>query len=213
LAYNTHLALAKESGNEVYINLTKIQRGYECEKDRKRRILENKLKNLRKNNLDNKKNNNKTVGVQHIPDFVINKSSVNFSEDEMGLLNKGLNYVITPSSVQKEDIIIDVESSAKYLPQEQKEDLRRTTKKAIVEIEDNRSSFKEEYIVKQLQRKPVYYLKADKGNSVVIMDKNEYDQKVMEKLTNENYHELRKDPLTDSITSGKSVERMQIYFG
>lgn len=56
-----------------------------------------------------------------------------------------------------------------------------------------------EKILKELKSKPVYYLQADKGNKIVIMNTSDYGKVVMEKLENGNFHELRTNPLLDSI--------------
>lgn len=47
-------------------------------------------------------------------------------------------------------------------------------------------------IVKELKEKPVYYLKADKGNRVVIMDRDEYDKELLEKLGNREKYSLQR---------------------
>jgi hypothetical protein len=179
LTYNTHLKFAKESENDLYLNLAKINRAFDCEKDRKRKTLAKKLKNLiKKQGRPNSEPNSSRL--ENIPNFVVNKSSVNFGTAEMNLLNKGLNYAIHPYNIQKEEIVIDVEASARFLPIEKKEEIRRATI-----TEGTNPIFKdEEKILKSLSEKPVYYLKADKGNSIVIMDKTDYDNKFFEILSN-----------------------------
>jgi PHD/YefM family antitoxin component YafN of YafNO toxin-antitoxin module len=39
-------------------------------------------------------------------------------------------------------------------------------------------------IVKELKEKPVYYVKADKGNAVVIIDKEDYDTQMTDRTEN-----------------------------
>lgn len=89
---------------------------------------------------------------------------------------------------------------------EAKEEIRQELSKPIAyqtKIQKSANRRKSN-IVRELQKKPVYYLKADKGNAIVIMDKQHYDNLVMEKLTGGNYLELRNDSLLGSI---KRVEK------
>jgi hypothetical protein len=54
------------------------------------------------------------------PNFVINKSSQNFSSEELGLLNKGLKYKPKPKFPPTNDIIVSVETSIRNLNDEEK---------------------------------------------------------------------------------------------
>lgn len=74
-------------------------RAYECESDRKRTLLWKKFKQLirtREYSEDLAKKN-----VNEILNYVTNKSSLMFTEEEMQLLNKGWNYAIKPNFEQK----------------------------------------------------------------------------------------------------------------
>ena len=54
-------------------------------------------------------------------------------------------------------------------------------------------------IVKELREKPVFYIKADKGNKIVIMDKDDYDEQMSQKINNGPYRQLRANPLPDMV--------------
>lgn len=43
------------------------------------------------------------------------------------------------------------------------------------------------------------YTKADKGIAVVILDKKSYENRMMEKITNDPYRKLRVDPLPSMV--------------
>jgi hypothetical protein len=58
------------------------------------------------------------------PNFVINKSSQIFSNDEMVLLNKGLKYRPKPKTPPTNEIIISVETSIRNLSNEKKAVIR-----------------------------------------------------------------------------------------
>lgn len=209
-AYNSHLALAKEESikNDLYEMVGKIQTGYICEKLKKRSSLTKKLARLISGLPQEMTRNRSGVQpkVENIPDFVINKSSVEFTTRQMDMLNRGLNYAIRMPNPPVEEIIADVEAAIKFNKEEEKAYIRGVTTKIIEEaknasLERNKSDIR---IIKELRKKPVYYLKADKGNRIVIMDRDDYDRQVVNKIKNGAYKELRMNPLPDSI---KRVER------
>ncbi|XP_037922913.1 uncharacterized protein LOC119659073 [Hermetia illucens] len=200
-AYNAHLQLAATE-NCAESTFFKIQRGYECEKERKRTLLRKKLSLLIKNSPHTSQ---EKPTVSTIPNQVINKSSTSFNKDEMDLLNKGWNYAVK-TDLPVEHTVVDVEGTIKFMGNEAKDEIRHEMSKAMAHQNRIRKSAnqREIKIVRELKKKPVYYLKADKGNMIVIMDKHHYDNLVMEKLTGGNYFELRNDPLPGSI---KRVEK------
>src|SRR5262249_18287543 len=51
-------------------------------------------------------------------------------------------------------------------------------------------------IVNDLRNRDVYYTKADRGNSLVILNKNNYDNRMM-KLINDGPYEKIRGPLTN----------------
>lgn len=72
----------------------------------------------------------------------------------------------------------------------------------------------DKHTLPQLNKKSVHYLKADKGNNVVIKDKEDYDSVLRDKLSNGNLFKLRNDPLADSNrlrTHSVSNTRFQEY--
>lgn len=176
-AYNSHLALAKDESikNDLYAMIGKIQTGYICEKLRKRSLLTKKLAWLISRTPQGIEGNRNEAQpkMENIPDLVINKSSVEFTTRQMDILNKGLNYAIRMPNPPVEELIADVEAAIKFNKEEEKAYIRGVTTKIIEEAKNtpakrNRSEIE---IVNELKKKPVYYLKADKGNRIVIMTK------------------------------------------
>jgi hypothetical protein len=66
-----------------------------------------------------------------LTDFVINKSSCTFTEEETNILNRGLNCSIRPKAPPLVDIIASVESGIQYLLDNVKLDVRNGVKKII----------------------------------------------------------------------------------
>lgn len=206
-AYSSHLEMAgqEERGYNLYESLAKIQRAYECEKRRKRKIHNKKIETLLRRN--NKPEKGSKPAAEEIPGFVINQSTQQFTNEQLRMLNLGLNYAVEPMALPKEDIIVDIEAAIKFIPQNKKEDIRKCVAESMEKEhkKGNQATKQELRIIKELKQKPVHYMKADKGNAVVIMDKEEYENRVMEKLGNGGFRELKTDPLPDLI---KRVEKV-----
>ena len=65
-------------------------------------------------------------------------SSATFDDDELALLNKGLNFNIKPMKPPALETVIDVETMLKYkLPQTQKR-IRDALKPLIIEVKNTR---------------------------------------------------------------------------
>lgn len=85
------------------------------------------------------------------------------------------------------------DATIQYRPTDGKETVRKGLTKLI--LNDT---------VKGLKEKPVFCINAIKENAIGIMAKEEYGETVMDKLNNDNSHELRKNPLPESIQRGKN---------
>jgi hypothetical protein len=139
--------------------------------------------------------------VQPIEGFVVNRSSVGFTAEQLQVLNNGLNYALhkIPNT---EQIIIDTDTAVNnsQLPTEQKNTAKTIIQDTITQgIRKQRQNYTDTRIVKELKEKPVFYVKADKGNNIVILDKKDYDNIMTKKLTEGPYRKLRKDPLPDIL--------------
>ncbi|XP_055388054.1 uncharacterized protein LOC129616456 [Condylostylus longicornis] len=181
--------------------LMKIKAGEKCRKIRKRMILNNKLRRL--GTLRNAQQPVKPMNIETHPieNLVVNKLSYTFSTKEMNLLNKGLKYAITPKRTDKEDNIADVETAIRGADHGAKENIRKEVYKILRGSNNSNLDNKtrsEHATVKSLNEKPVYYIKADKGNTIVIMNKDDYDEKIIDKLNNGNFRKTRINPLKES---------------
>lgn len=208
-AYHSHLKLGKQMQenrrDDLYRTMAKIRRGFECEKERKRKLQEKKKRQLMSKKMDKKKTMIEP-GSQLIPGIVVNKSKEEFTVEQMDLLNKGLNYAINVKQIPKEEIIMDIEAAIKFAPEAAKKEVREHAERVIKTKKNykGRKATEETRIVKELKNKPVYYMKADKGNTMVIMDKEEYDERVKEKLRNGKFREIKTNPLPESL---KRIEK------
>lgn len=155
-----------------------------------------------------------------IPDFVVNLSSKPLSEKEEVFLNKGLKYAHPPSRAPLTDIIIDIESGIQFKGNSVKERIRADVKKTLLRVERNNrihtrmSPESDDDIVNSLKDKGVIFLKADKGNKVVLMDRNDYDEKIQQMLDQGPYQELvfnngkPKNPLNEMVRGATDCKKI-----
>ncbi|XP_065079122.1 uncharacterized protein LOC135702061 [Ochlerotatus camptorhynchus] len=167
----------------------------ECESDRKRKLQDRKLNRLRQESQRRRTTHRTgeqipstittTPRVHSIDELVVNRSTTAFTEEQLTHLNKGLGYAVT-TKPDVEQIIIDLETAiTKTLPTTSQNTVRTITSNIIKDgQEQSRANEKEIRIVKELKSKAVYYVKADKGNAVVIMDKDDYDNQMTTKINN-----------------------------
>ncbi|XP_055377921.1 uncharacterized protein LOC129609823 [Condylostylus longicornis] len=145
-----------------------------------------------------------------IENLVVNKSSYRFSTKEMDLLNKGLKYAISPKRTDKEDIVADVKTAIRGTDNGVKENIRKEVYKMLRESKNTNSNVDNEIksehaTVKSLNEKPVHYIKADKGNTIVIMNKDDYDEKILDRLNNGNFKKIRSNRLKKSAMKVKKA--------
>lgn len=148
----------------------------------KQLLLSKKLASLKQNNSRQCKNKNE---VQFIPDLVINQSSEVFTDNELKLLNKGLNFAPKPKDFPIKDIKTDLESGIYNLDYTQKHEIRSETAKILPKFKNCYKNNNEDFnTIKSLKQREIYYTKSDKGNNVVILDKLDYDQRIFDLINN-----------------------------
>lgn len=166
--------------------------------NRKRDVLMRKYQVL----ISEQQATNRPPPVSILPDFVINESSTSFSDRELKLLNYGLKFVPPTSKPPLVDIISDIEVGIKFVSADRQQKVRRDVEKVVQQSVGSRlTSNKQEKIretIKELQNKDVYYMKADKGNNVVILDKSEYNNR-MQKMIDEGPYRLHDSTIFDTV--------------
>ena len=108
-----------------------------------------------------------TIKPKFIEDFICNKSDVIFNESELALLNKGLNFTPKPNTPQLMDAVMDIETIIKYKTYSVQEDVRRSTKQIIEQVNNYPTYMRQNNnfdVIKSLKSKDCVYVKADKGN-------------------------------------------------
>ena len=132
--------------------------------------------------------------------WVINLSDRPLTQDETSLLQKGLNFAVTPKTTPINEYIIGIETACKLLGPDSKQ--AETLRADCVKIVKNTKLPKpnipkgELNALHTLAKEPeITILPADKGRSVVVMNTSDYKNKANALLSDTStYHILTKDP-------------------
>uniref|UniRef100_A0A5S6R594 Reverse transcriptase domain-containing protein n=1 Tax=Trichuris muris TaxID=70415 RepID=A0A5S6R594_TRIMR len=145
---------------------------------------------------------------------VVNLSSKTLSLEEEKVLAKGLNFVPTPTRIEYLDLISKLENGIN------KDDrLTGDTFRSLLACYITRHKYRpimnltreENRIIKVLREKEdILITRADKGNVVVILDKETYNDKVKELLNTSTYKPLKKDP-SDKVRKNLNAMLSRIY--
>jgi len=113
------------------------------------------------------------------------------------LLQKGLNYAVTPSNIRIEDLLTGVEKAVQSLPVECAEDVREETIRIIKSASKPKDNLTktERAALKNLKNiSELTILPADKGNATVILSTTDYKRKIHTLLEDSAYRRLTNDP-------------------
>jgi hypothetical protein len=131
--------------------------------------------------------------------MVINLSGQMMDDGVSSLLQKGLNYAMTPCTIPIEDILAGDKKAVQSLPVEMAEEARQETvriKKSSSRPKDNLTRAEREALRTLRKNNNLTILSADKGNATVILITVAYKQKITSLLKDPSYRRLARD-LTD----------------
>jgi hypothetical protein len=132
-----------------------------------------------------------------------NFSNTSFSNEETKILELGLNCAIERSTKTfLQDLIIDTDNAIKQLDRIVQNIYRFLACKKIKQIQNsniiNTVHKRQSYVIKQIRTKLIQNIliitKADKGKTIVIMNKETYTRKVCDFLRDNQIIEIHKDP-------------------
>lgn len=172
--------------------------------NKKRGKQSKKLKNL----IEQSRENNFKSEPEFIPDFVVNESDIIFSETELNLLNKGLKFTPTPKTTPVKTAILDIESAIKFRMNSTRDDIRRRVTGVLDSLSETKNTTKNDYeVIKHLKEKDCVYVKADKGNKLVIMNKDDYESRMFNLITECSYKKINRDPLPKMIRESDALRQ------
>ena len=197
--YKTHLQITNSFGTQYYNDLTDYTNKWTVNKIKKTQDRQNKkLTKLFKEQQPIKITTSHTFYPR-----TINNTNVTFTKNEKDLLNKGLHHNIKypNNSNTIKSITLDTETGIQQTNTENQDEIRHTTKNTIKQIKKQHEHTTIEHkIAKQLKEKAethnITYLKADKGNTTVIMNKEDLHKKITNFINENNIKELQSDPTT-----------------
>ena len=134
---------------------------------------------------------------------VINLSSHDIEKDEKELLEKGLNYSITPTTIPAVELVAKIETVLAGMPTEEADTIHADLSSVICRTQAQKPNCTRNQIaaLKSLQQNDnIIILPADKGRATVILNKEDYIRKCNEHLENGPYIKIKKDP-TSSVVS------------
>ena len=135
--------------------------------------------------------------------WVINLSSHDINKDEKELLEKGLNYPITPTTIPAVELVAKIETVLAGMPTEEADTIHADLSSVIRTTQVPKPNCTRNQIaaLKSLQQNDnIIILLADKGRATVILNKEDYIRKCNEHLENGPYIKIKKDP-TSSVVS------------
>ncbi|KAL9960202.1 hypothetical protein ACROYT_G033624 [Oculina patagonica] len=126
--------------------------------------------------------------------WVVNLSKKPLQPAERSLLEKGPKFAPTPSKIPAyKDFVAEVEAAITRLPDESKDQIRTSTAAILqrASLPNHNNITKEEkkalHDIKKDSSRVI--MKADKGNCFVVMDRDEYDNKMESLLADRNTYE------------------------
>ena len=165
--------------------------------------LNKKLDNMQSKYKRNTKTQNNPKGPQFHP-RTVNLTKINFTKQEINLLNQGLQHSIEkPLKSYWTNLIMETERAIKLLDAKLQNPFRILAAKKLKQIfnSDNQKGGKQKrqaYIIKGISRKlaeeNAMIAGADKGKTIVITNTEEYTEKVHNILKENNFHTLQNDP-------------------
>ena len=130
--------------------------------------------------------------------WVINLSSIPLTQEQESLLAHGPNFVVTPQKPPYGEYITSIERSCQSLDSNTVEELRSDIYRVSRQPHQLKPNLKKEEIkaIKQLKAdKDCMVLTADKGVTLVVMDRSDYTKKAKELLEDTNtYRTIQSDP-------------------
>jgi hypothetical protein len=181
--------------------------------------INKKLEKLKGNNIGNKQQHNHTFYQR-----VYNLSNTTFTNDEIALLSKGLKYNLHYKPKQwLKTLAIEADTAINLIAPHEQAYIRQTIAnklKILMNNERQTQSTKQESVEKKLIRKirsklkqnNLIVTKADKGNTLVIMQQNDYHQKVDEFITQnqfvkieDNYTKKQQNTIKTTINQCKTI--------
>jgi hypothetical protein len=141
--------------------------------------------------------------------WIQNFSSRVLTSEEVSVLQKGLNFSVIPKTLPKVKIISEIESGIHRLSDSDKDMVRAEVVKtfhAFKQLKPNISRSEMKALQNLKKDDSIFIAKADKGNCTVILNKADYDDKMLHLLSDsKTYTVLKNNPVkkTERLMNSK----------
>ena len=145
--------------------------------------------------------------------WVVNISDRPLSLNEHSALSLNFNFAITPQSLPVPQIVSSIESGVDQLPDAEKDLIRASVTSAINSWRPpprNNITGEEDKALRDLAKdKSVTILPADKGRAVVVMNTNDYIDKINNLLNDEKtYQKITDKRRNPTSSTEKSLDKL-----
>ena len=148
--------------------------------------------------------------------WVKNLSSKKISSSQRQVLQKGLNFAVTPNSAPYADILASVEKGLKSVKNQAKVQLARCKVTQILKnskVPPKNLSSEESRALKELQLDTsIKIMKSDKGNATVILDSHVYEKKMLKLLQNSQIYQCLPFSPNPIVATQKEVNKLVWQF-
>jgi hypothetical protein len=158
-------------------------------------------RHIRRIDSEEKRGNN---GKRNVPmSRLLAEANIQFNKEEESLLQLGLNYALEkPTQQIIQELVIDTENAIRQLNENEHNIYRFLAHNKIKQIQNTTSTNtlhkRQNYVMRKirnkLQQNNLIITKADKGKTIVIINKNTFIQKTEEFLKDNQFTQLQKDP-------------------
>jgi len=156
-----------------------------------------------------KENNNTNNNTNTKTETVVSLSARVLNEAELSVLEKGLNFAISPTSVPIDNIICCMEDIIQHLADEDKKLIRQDCSVILCKAKPPKSNLSKEECtsLKDLRNdENLVILRVDKGGTTILMNLNDYNRKMNEHLYQSgNYRKLNWNPIKKIIRQVKNA--------
>ncbi|XP_072047082.1 uncharacterized protein [Amphiura filiformis] len=145
--------------------------------------------------INNRRNTaeNPELGGEQLKKWVVNLSKYKLTQPQKSVLAKGLNFAPSPAVLPHEEYIVATELACRKLPSSEAAVLRSEMAGVLrsAKIPKQNITKEERQAIHELRKeKSIIVLPADKGKATVVMQADEYDQKLQGMLSDEKTYEL-----------------------
>ena len=136
----------------------------------------------------------------HDKKWVTNLSNYNLTEHEQKVLEKGLNFAVTPKHIPRREFIAGVEAAlrrCRNIGEETTERTRATIASALRRARNPEPNLEKEEIqalATLRENNDIVILRADKGNETVILNAEDYEKRASDILDHPPFKLMKHDP-------------------